>query len=79
MIKHHPDSTRRQRRASHRPASLGDRLFDPPDKFCERTALSRATVWRMMRDGRLRYVKFGRVRRIPTSEYERLANAAEPT
>jgi hypothetical protein len=28
----------------------------------------------MMRDGRLRYVKFGRVRRIPTSEYDRLAN-----
>jgi excisionase family DNA binding protein len=73
MNKHHPDGKRRQRRAPGR-ASLGDRLFDPPDKFCERTALSRATVWRMMRDGRLRYVKFGRVRRIPTSEYERLAS-----
>jgi excisionase family DNA binding protein len=56
---------------------LGDRLYHSPDEFARRASISRATVWRLMRDGRLRYARFGRARRIPVSEYERLASEAE--
>jgi excisionase family DNA binding protein len=67
MSKHSPTGKRR------RGAPLGERLYDTPDQFGHKTNTSRSTVWRMMRDGRLRYVKFGpRLRRIPTSEYARL-------
>jgi excisionase family DNA binding protein len=70
MNKHSP--TGKRRRGTSR-AQFGERLYDTPDQFCHKTNTSRSTVWRMMRDGRLRYVKFGpRLRRIPTSEYERL-------
>ena len=70
MNKHSPTGKRRLR-ASH--AQPSERLFHTPDEFARRASISRATVWRLMRDGRLRYARFGRARRIPVSEYERLA------
>ena len=51
-------------------------MFDTPDDFAKKAGISRATVWRLMRDGTLRYARFGRARRIPVSEYERLASEA---
>jgi excisionase family DNA binding protein len=63
----------RRRRASQ----AGDRLYHSPDEFARRASISRATVWRLMRTGKLRYARFGRARRIPVSEYERLASKAQ--
>jgi hypothetical protein len=66
--KHAPTGKRRRAQAQQ-----GGRLYDTPDEFARKISVSRATVWRMMLDGRLKYVKFTpRIRRIPTSEYERL-------
>jgi excisionase family DNA binding protein len=58
-------------RRKRRRQTSGD-LFDTTDEFCRKAGISRATLWRMMRDGRLRFARFGRARRIPISEYERL-------
>jgi excisionase family DNA binding protein len=64
---------RKQRRHRRGRARLIAVLGDTVDQFVAKTNTSRATAFRMMADGRLRYVKLGpRLRRIPTSEYERL-------
>ena len=63
----------RRRRSSQ----AGERLYHSPDEFARRASISRATVWRLMREGKLRYARFGRARRIPVSEYERLASEAQ--
>jgi excisionase family DNA binding protein len=48
--------------------------WSSPDEAAERLNVSRATVWRMMKNGVLRYVQVSeRVRRIPPTEFERLA------
>jgi excisionase family DNA binding protein len=65
----------RRRRSRRAPADK--RLYHTPDEFAERAGIGRATVWRMMRDGRLRYARCGRARRIPVTEYERLASEAQ--
>jgi len=49
--------------------------YVPPDEFAVRAGISRPTVWRMMQRGELRYAKFGRARRIPLSELERLTTS----
>ena len=41
-------------------------------EWAEATRLSKATTYRMMADGRLRYVQIGRTRRIPAEEQRRL-------
>jgi excisionase family DNA binding protein len=71
--KHSPTGKRRRRTSQ---VQSSERLFDSPDEFARKASISRATVWRLMRDGRLRYARFGRARRIPVSEYERLATEA---
>jgi hypothetical protein len=44
-----------------------------PDEFSRATGISTPVVYRMMADGRLRYVQATtRMRKIPTTEYERL-------
>jgi excisionase family DNA binding protein len=49
------------------------RLAYTIDEWCRITQQSRATIYRQMADGRLRYVVLGeRIRRIPASEGERL-------
>jgi len=65
----------RRRRSRRAPADK--RLYHSPDEFAERAGIGRATVWRLMKNGRLRYARFGRARRIPVSEYERLASDAQ--
>lgn len=47
------------------------------DEWIEATGFSRPTTYRWMSDGRLRFVQFGtRMRKIPTSEFERLGLTA---
>jgi excisionase family DNA binding protein len=41
-------------------------------EWCQSTGISKATTYRMMADGRLRYVTIGRSRKIPITEYTRL-------
>jgi excisionase family DNA binding protein len=70
MNKHSP--TGKRRRAASR-AQIIAPSYESPDQFARRVGASRSTIWRMMRDGRLRWIRVGtRLRRIPTSEYERL-------
>jgi excisionase family DNA binding protein len=66
-------ATRKRRRHRRTRAPVLAVLGDTVDQFVAKTNTSRATAFRMMADGRLRYVKLGpRLRRIPTSEYARL-------
>jgi excisionase family DNA binding protein len=65
----------RQRRECQRQASIAERLFLPPDEFARRVGVSRSTIWRLMQRGEIRFAKFGRVRRIPVSECERLTTS----
>jgi excisionase family DNA binding protein len=46
-------------------------------EWCAATKLSRQTVYRMMADGRLRFVQIGTIRRIPASEAVRLGFVSE--
>jgi hypothetical protein len=49
------------------------RLTDSPRDFHDRTGISIPTIYRMMADGRLRFVQVtDDMRRIPTTEYLRL-------
>jgi hypothetical protein len=44
-----------------------------PTEFSATTGISRPVVYRMMKDGRLRYVQATpKLRKIPTTEYSRL-------
>jgi excisionase family DNA binding protein len=50
-----------------------ERVCVSVDEWMAATGFSRPTTYRMMADGRLRYVPFGtRMRKIPTSEFVRL-------
>jgi excisionase family DNA binding protein len=42
------------------------------DELCEATGISKPTAYRHMNEGRIRFVKLGRLRKIPVSELERL-------
>jgi|SRR5436190_12044266 excisionase family DNA binding protein len=66
----------RERRERQRRATLTERIYVPPDRFAVLAGVSRSTVWRAMRAKRLRYAHFGRVRRIPLSELDRLTSEA---
>ena len=70
--KHSP--TGKRRRAAIRAQTIAP-SYESPDQFALRVGASRSTIWRMMRDGRLRWMRIGtRLRRIPISEHERLAS-----
>ena len=63
------------RRRRGRPAKARDpppRAAYAVDEFSHAIRLSKPTLYRMMSDGTLRYVRFGGVRRIPASELTRL-------
>ena len=62
----------KQQRAADRMLRLNKAEYLPPEEFAVTAGISRPTVWRMMQRGELRYAKFGRARRIPRSELERL-------
>jgi hypothetical protein len=66
--------TGKRRRPALTRAQVPSPEYDTPREFARRAKIGRTTVWRMMRDGRLRYALFGpRTPRIPTTEYQRLA------
>jgi excisionase family DNA binding protein len=46
-------------------------------EWCEITGLSKPTSYRMMADGRLRFVQIGATRRIPAEEKVRLGFVSE--
>jgi excisionase family DNA binding protein len=69
------NNTGKKRRHRRRPPTAAS-LYHSPDEFAERARIGRATVWRMMKQGRLRYARFGRARRIPVTEYQRLTSDA---
>jgi excisionase family DNA binding protein len=62
-LEHSPERQRRK------PVS---RLAYSVNEWCELVNISRASAYRMMADGRLRYVEIAGVRRIPAKENVRL-------
>ena len=71
MNKHSPIGKRKRGRQSQR--STLTRLGDSVQDFTDRTGISRPTAYRMMADGRLKFIQVtDAMRRIPTSEYVRL-------
>ena len=71
MNKHSPTGKRKRRSQSQR--STLTRLGDSVQDFIDRTGISRPTTYRMMADGRLKFIQVtDDMRRIPTSEYVRL-------
>ena len=74
MNKHSSTGKRRRRRAPKAPE------YDTPNEFAQKASIGRTTVWRMMKDGRLHYIRLGpRLPRIPHSEYARLGIRSENT
>jgi hypothetical protein len=74
-------TARRKRRASTKLAARpDDELYDTLEEFLRKTKVSRATAWRMRKDGRLRVISLGpRLIRVPRSEYVRLSvTSTEP-
>jgi excisionase family DNA binding protein len=59
-----------------RKARLVGAAYLPPEEFAALAGISLATVWRMMKDNKLRFARFGRARRIPVTELERLTTTA---
>lgn len=55
-----------------------DRLLYKPEEAAEVLALGRSTVYELMAEGALKYVKRGRSRRIRRSDLEAFVNALEP-
>jgi excisionase family DNA binding protein len=66
-IEHNPARHRRRRSARRI-----ERVCLTVSEWSESTGLSRPTIYRMMKNGELRYVQFGRTRRIPIEEQSRL-------
>lgn len=50
--------------------------FYSPEEFSAGLGVSRATTYRLLKDGQLKSVKFMGSRRIPHTEYARLAGEA---
>jgi excisionase family DNA binding protein len=69
LNKHHRSAKRRRRRS----AVVTDPRYHSGAEFARRLGVSRVTVWRLMRAGRLRFVRISpTLIRIPITEYERL-------
>jgi excisionase family DNA binding protein len=49
-----------------------EELADTINEFCAKMKCSRAQAYVLMGNGKIRYIQFGRQRRIPHSEYRRL-------
>jgi hypothetical protein len=71
-LEHAPQRQRKRGRPRKQWKPAG-RLADTVNQWCDRTGDSRATAFRKMADGRLRYVQDtpGGPRKIPHSEYTR--------
>ena len=70
--KRHGGLPARRKRRAHRPRDPPVRAAYSVNDFCHVTGLSRATAFRMMRRGELKYAHIGRQRRIPVTEVNRL-------
>jgi excisionase family DNA binding protein len=42
-----------------------------PSEFATSTGISRSSTWRLMKSGALRFVRVGKLRRIPVTEFAR--------
>ena len=68
----------RQKRRGPRKQRVLARVCVSPSEFSETTGISRPVVYRMMADGRLRYVQAtSKLRKIPASEFARLGLSGE--
>jgi excisionase family DNA binding protein len=64
-----PPKKKKMGRPPHpRPEAQADTITE----FCAKMKCSRPTVYRMMKDGELKYIQIRGERRIPHSEYGRL-------
>ncbi|WP_406372830.1 helix-turn-helix domain-containing protein [Streptomyces sp. NBC_00647] len=63
--------------SSTRPAT--DQLLYTPEAAAEVLSFGRSTVYELMAEGLLKYVKRGRSRRIRRSDLEAFVNSLEPT
>jgi excisionase family DNA binding protein len=71
LNKHHRTAKRRRRGS----AIVNDPRYHSGAEFARRLGVSRVTVWRLMRDGRLRFIRISpTLVRIPITEYERLGD-----
>jgi excisionase family DNA binding protein len=69
MNKHSPTNKRRRRKS----AVVSDAQYLSAAEFARRLGVGRTTIWRLMRAGRLRFIRISSTLvRIPVSEYERL-------
>jgi excisionase family DNA binding protein len=69
----------RQKRRGPRAREPIARICVSIPEFCQATGISRPTVYRMMNTGKLRFVQVGpRMRKIPTTEFNRLGLSGEP-
>jgi excisionase family DNA binding protein len=63
---------------SRRPKPVtADALAHSINEFSDRARVSRVTLYRMMRDGQLRFIRLRGRRLIPCSEYTRLGLVSE--
>jgi len=68
--KHSPTNKRRRRRSAVR---SDDAQYHSAAEFARRLGVGRTTVWRLMRAGRLRFIRISpTLVRIPVSEYARI-------
>jgi excisionase family DNA binding protein len=68
--KHHPTGKRRRRKSAVR---SDDAQYHSAAEFARRLGVGRTTVWRLMRAGRLRFIRISpTLVRIPISEYARI-------
>jgi excisionase family DNA binding protein len=73
MSLEHSPQRQKKRARRMRATDLTDRVCVSVSEWCASTGISKPTAYRMMLDGRLRYVQIGeRTRKIPTAEYSRL-------
>ncbi|KAB1983470.1 helix-turn-helix domain-containing protein [Streptomyces triticiradicis] len=63
--------------SSTRPAT--DQLLYTPEAAAEVLSFGRSTVYELMAEGLLKYVKRGRSRRIRRSDLEAFVNSLEPS
>jgi excisionase family DNA binding protein len=75
-IEHSPIRQKRRGRRAREPIA---RICVSIAEFCQATGISRPTVYRMMNTGKLHFVQVGpRMRKIPTTEFNRLGLSGEP-
>jgi len=69
MNKHSPTKKRRRRKS----AVVSEAQYLSAAEFARRLGVGRTTIWRLMRAGRLRFIRISpTLVRIPVTEYERL-------